>query len=737
MRGSVLLELGLRLGSGLRSSWAARLLAMAISALAVFMLCSVASGPSVVKAQAERTAHQYPVYQESSDPHHGGVRIFDRPVSTTYGVLTLRVVAAPTSVVLPGLVRPLRVDEVAFSPRLAELVSTGRLPSPAPIGEQSPLRIGPAGTVAPDTLVAYRAIATSKFPPHAFPASGFGVDPKLFWEPAKTRALMWGIGLFLATPTILALASVMRLHASSRRAQQVRLRYLGLPASRALVVTLVDPVAAAVTGGAVGALAYYLVRRHVDHIAGLPSYWYPHDIELSPLTAAGVCLGVPVLAAWMSVARSHGSFSTGHGRPTVQRRVSMFALAPFIAGLTGIVLCVAKGADIHGSDHWAAVLLVSVTLACLGLPWAVAWCIAQIASLRVLDATVVTQLSRHRLAVQGQGTTRAGGILGATILLLAAVAPVLAAVSRSPANLQAQLSEANRTLVLVHEVLPDTRQRLLEYVKRNSPSTAIALTRSPDHAFQYSPHLSCPQLRAVVGTAPCHPGVVSFGEPTARTFRPNHQDRPIPVQAIASPFSAEFAMSGSIAVIDPSSSSDRTSNVASAYLIAMKPPTADPSAVQNLAIDLAEIAPTAQISIVGSEAYYSYTARQHLQSWLRAASIALAALCLLGLLTSTIAGWVENLPSLAGIFALGARPGLLRRSFGLQLGSCLLLALGLGGTTGILVADASAQLTGVRPLTTAQFAQAGMVSLIVAAIVAIVTALAIPCSYNPAVLRRD
>lgn len=736
MRGSVLLELGLRLGSGVRSSWAARLLAMAISALAVFMLCGVASAPSVVKAQAERAAHQYPVYQESSDPHNGGVRIFDRPISTTYGVLTLRVVAAPTSVVLPGLVRPLRPGEVAFSPRLAELVSTGRLPSPAPIGEPPPLRIGPAGMVAPDSLVAYRAIATSKFPPHAFPASGFGVDPKLFWEPAKTRALMWGTGLFLATPTILALASVMRLHASSRRAQQVRLRYLGLPASRALVVTLVDPVAAAVAGGGVGALAYYLVRRHVDHIPGLPSYWYPHDIELSPLTAAGVCLGVPVLAAWLSVARSHGSFSTGHSRPTVQRRVSVFALAPFVAGLTGIVLCVAKGADIQGSDHWAAVLLVSVTLACLGLPWAVAWCIAAIASLRVLDATVVTQLSRHRLAVQAEGTTRAGGILGATILLLAAVAPVLAAVSRPPGNLQAQLSEANRTLILVQEVSPDTRQRLLDYVKRSSPSTAIALTRSPDHSFQYSAHLSCPQLRAVVGKAPCRPGVVSFGDPTARTFRPNHLDRPIPVQAIASPFSAEFAMSGSIAVLDPSYTY-RNSNVASAYLIAMKPPAADPRAVQNLAIDLAKTAPTAQISIVGSEAYSSYTARQHLQSWLRAASIALAALCLLGLLTSTIAGWVENLASLAGIFALGARPSLLRRSFGLQLGSCLLLALGLGGATGIFVADASAQLTGVRPLTTVQFAQAGIVSLLAAAIVAIVTAFAIPCSYNPAVLRRD
>lgn len=490
-------------------------------------------------------------------------------------------------------------------------------------------------------------------------------------------------------------------------------------------------------GGTVGALAYYLARRHVDHIPGLPSYWYPEDVGLSALTAAGICVGVPVLSAWLSVARSRGSFSTGHGSPTVARRIRIFALAPFIAGFVGIVACVAKGGGIQGSDNWTAVLLVSVMLACLGLPWAVAWGVVQLARLQLLDATVVTHLSRHRLAVQGQGTTRAGGVLGATVLLLAAIAPVLAAVSRPPQRLEAQLTEANRTLVEVEGLQPDARAQLLTYIHRHSPSTAVALTRSPDHAFSYAPHLSCRQLRDLVGSAPCQPGVVSFGHLFGRAaFRPNRSDRPVPVRVLAAPFSAEFAMSGSVAVIDPPAANS-SSAVASAYLIAIRPPAADPTAVQDLAIDLAKTAPTAQISIVGSEAYSSYTALQHLQSWLRAASITLAALCLLGLLISATAGWVENLPSLAGIFALGARPAVLRQSFALQIGSCLLLALGLGGISGVLVAQASAQLTGVRPLTSAQLAQGGMESLLATAFIVLVVTLAIPCSYNPAAMRRD
>ncbi|MFJ2866578.1 FtsX-like permease family protein [Kitasatospora sp. NPDC087314] len=384
-----MIRFSLRLAvSGGREAVARLLMIAAAVAIGVGLLLSTLAGVNAIDRANERqfwmntgvkggtaTAPADPLWWGARMDYFQGKRVFLAQVAPT----------GPTSPVPPGLSRLPAAGEYYASPALEKLLS--EVPA-VELGDRFPGR--PAGTLgddalpSPDTLavVVGRTVDEVKALPRAttvttiaaaLPAEcdndcyGAGVhgDAMVLVLTVVAGALIFPVLIFIGTAT--------RLSAATREQRYAAMRLVGATPGQVSVISAVESTVAAVAGTVLGFGVYFALR---PVMAGAPftgDRFFVGDLSLSPVHAAGVVLGVPVVAALAArfALRRVTISPLGVSRRATPKPPSAWRLAPLLAGLGELGYFVGnRPATTNGQS---AAYLTGFVLVMLGLvisgPW--------------------------------------------------------------------------------------------------------------------------------------------------------------------------------------------------------------------------------------------------------------------------------------------------------------------------------------------------------------------------------
>ncbi len=265
----------------------------------------------------------------------------------------------PHAPVPPGIPRLPGPGQYYASPALAALLRS----APATeLGDRYPGRqvgtIGPAALGSPGSLliVIGRAPAELARAPGATRVTSIGAG-RGFGESTQGIAAVLGIvALALLFPVLVFISTATRLAAARREQRFAAMRLAGATPRQVSVVAAVEAAAAAVTGTAAGFGLFFGFRSEVAKIPFSGQPFFLADMSLSPVTAAVVALGIPVVAAAVAqVALRRVRISPlGTARRTRARRPSAWRTLPLLAGVGDLVYFTAAGrpATVNG-QLWA------------------------------------------------------------------------------------------------------------------------------------------------------------------------------------------------------------------------------------------------------------------------------------------------------------------------------------------------------------------------------------------------
>jgi hypothetical protein len=241
--------------------------------------------------------------------------------------------------------------------------------------------------------------------------------------------------LALLVPIVVFVATATRLAAARREQRLAAMRLAGATPLQAGTVAAVEAALAAITGTAVGFVAFFLARPYAARIP-LDGYsFYSSDLHLAPGWALLIGVGVPalaVVAALVSLRRVRISplgvtSRVAHRRPTARRLILLaFALVFFAVSLT---YAVHESAGVSGTAQ--AVVGLAFVLIVLGIVLSGPW-------LTTLVANAMGRIGRSApglLASRRLQDNPSGGFRAISGLILAVfVATMVSALAASAAG---------------------------------------------------------------------------------------------------------------------------------------------------------------------------------------------------------------------------------------------------------------------------------------------------------------
>ncbi len=209
----------------------------------------------------------------------------------------------------PGLPRVPGPGEYALSPALAALVAST---PPAELADRYPGRriavLGAAALPGPDALIAVvgRSVADLSARPGAGQVTSINaVSPEdchgcvtTVGVDANGVALVLGVvALAMLFPIVVFIGSATRLSAARREERFAALRLVGATHRQVALLSVVESVAAAVIGTALGFALFTALRPAVAGVPFTGERFYPADLRFSLGEVLVVAVGVPVVAA--------------------------------------------------------------------------------------------------------------------------------------------------------------------------------------------------------------------------------------------------------------------------------------------------------------------------------------------------------------------------------------------------------------------------------------------------------
>lgn len=327
---------------GDRRNWIRVFLTAAGVAIGVWCLLVALALPSVLKARQARAAGRTPV-GASAATAVGRIGI----VEDRFGVDTISTVyvqaTSPTAPLPPGVREYPAEGRAVVSPALAAaLRADARVRSFFPFLVSG--TITDEGLVGPAELYAY--VGGGDKAPYAGPFSSFG---KQFSEPVDVRPEDLSfvqrafVGL-LGIPLAAFFAVTARLSAASRDRRLAALRLVGMSASDARRVSVVEPVVAALVGTVLGCVVFALSHGFLARVGIGGLEWFTRDSVPSATRLIAVLVMVPWFAAAMGVLGSQQAIRNAlavrrqGGVPKSPARVRLLPLALALTVLGGLIV---------------------------------------------------------------------------------------------------------------------------------------------------------------------------------------------------------------------------------------------------------------------------------------------------------------------------------------------------------------------------------------------------------------
>lgn len=299
----------------------------------------------------------------------------------------------------PGLPRLPVPGEAFLSPRLMEMA--GSNPT---FAERFPRRerIGPAGLVSGDELLAYVGLPAERVPERHLEVAGFGVE-----DPARglwvdlhhlpPRSLVAaGATLFCIVPAAILLAITSNSLSAVRNHRFSVLAWLGAPWQWRAALSAIETFVLALPGSLLAGAVWIL---WAGRLGSLPVVWMdpiPGDLALAPLTVGLVVFGVATVSAALAVSGTalSGLASRLLPRPAAAAEsVAGFKLYPLV--LSGLLLSSRPWVSEAQSD---ALLVIGMALMLVGVPLAAPVAVRGAGSAVVAVRSVPTLLAGRRLA---------------------------------------------------------------------------------------------------------------------------------------------------------------------------------------------------------------------------------------------------------------------------------------------------------------------------------------------------
>lgn len=328
---------------------------------ATFALLSFLAVPRVVDGQADRLGGQSidRIQTRSLDEWAAASPMrASRQEEFLHGRSMTRIVVAAAradAVRPPWLVRFPEAGELVASPALVDLIEqqsdgAGRR-FPQRLIQELPVE----ALLSPDQLLAIVGVTESELNDFGTggPARGLGLTDGVHEGPARgvVRVLATAGAILVGLPSIVLVVAVARLSARTRERRLAALRLTGMTPAMVGAVNAVEVAASAVTGAALGAVAW-LTARHLSPTGRIgPTHWFNADADLGVTEILGVCLLVVSVSAMASWAASRQAVH----RPLDERSSSppppLRALArsiPLGVGVSLLLLCASWNQPTNG-----------------------------------------------------------------------------------------------------------------------------------------------------------------------------------------------------------------------------------------------------------------------------------------------------------------------------------------------------------------------------------------------------
>jgi len=344
--------------------------------------------------------------------------VASRPMDVV-DVSTVRPTAPP-----PGLPHVPAAGEVWVSPALAELIRT--LP-PAQLADRFPAPptgvIDPAGLRDAGELVAVVGHAASVA--DALPVADF-VHPAGTTFIDAYRQLTYVAVALLLFPVLGLLGSAARLTASRRAERLATLRLLGASTRQLTVVAVTEVTLVASAAAVVGIVAQWVLAPALATIPLGGSGWYATDLQIQPLVALAVVVGVAVLAA---IAATRGMHAVVVGPLGVARRQQPRGLRWWhLLGVIAALAAFGIAQTAIGSSDFATMGIVIATcvLAMFGAVWLIGpWVMRLLGGWMARSSrSVPKMLAGRRLLDDPRGAFRPIAGLTLAVFVAAFLAPM-------------------------------------------------------------------------------------------------------------------------------------------------------------------------------------------------------------------------------------------------------------------------------------------------------------------------
>lgn len=468
------LGLRLTLGGGLRSATGFLLTALVVGVGSALVLLALCVAPAM-QSRADRTAWlDAEIYGAPATPASSSYTLV-AGLGDTYGSSGITVVdvagvgaAAPKP---PGMASLPAPGHVVVSAALRRLMSS----QPELARRYGVLDATlPAEVVdGPDSLVAVRGVTTDHVAASGTAVTAFPTSGEVLELTGAVRLLMLLGTVAMVAPLALLVAMSTRLTAVTRAQRLAALRLAGATTGQAARLTLVESVALALFGLALGAVLFLLVRPLAAYVSYDGQRWAVDDLSpgLAGWLVAVVAVPVAVIVAASRTLMRVAADPLGVARRSSRRVPGKWRLAPLLGAVPLLWLSVGSGS---GGDRGLsiasafAVLLATLMLAGPVITRGIGLLLARPSSPAAL-------LAGRRLSDDPQTCFRPVGAAALAVLTVTLFAAATPAAAESLSNSPVTGQQDGTASADIYFATPERAAALLKEVRSLDGVAAAAL----------------------------------------------------------------------------------------------------------------------------------------------------------------------------------------------------------------------------------------------------------------------